>query len=128
MDHTVVGSNAFWHSEWSGYYVVMYVTTEGYDYWLANCHRTNTHCECCNPLCECICPYVCRCIIKPAKQAKVSQGTEGFNLSVCLSSVCCLSSVVCLSVCHQTPPSLWNRSLLKFIFEFFRPLQGSVKI
>ena len=31
-------------------------------------------------------------------------------------------------VCHQTPPSLWDRSLPKFIFGFFRPLQGSVKI
>ena len=42
--------------------------------------------------------------------------------SICLS-VCHLSSV-----CHQTPPSLWNRSLPKFIFGFFRPLRGSVKI
>ena len=36
---------------------------------------------------------------------------------------------VCLSsACHQTPPSLWDQSLPKFIFGFFRRLQGSVKI
>ena len=35
---------------------------------------------------------------------------------------------VCLSVCHQTPPSLWDRSLPKCIHRFFRPLWGSVKI
>ena len=45
---------------------------------------------------------------------------------VCLSVVCRLSVVclsVCLSVCHQTPHSLWDRSLPKFkmkIFIFWR--------
>ena len=46
--------------------------------------------------------------------------------SICLSV--CRLSVCRLSVCHQTPPSLWYRSLPKFIFGFFRPLRGSVKI
>ena len=40
----------------------------------------------------------------------------------------CLSVICRLSVCHQTLPSLWDRSLPKFIFGFFRPLRGSVKI
>ena len=47
---------------------------------------------------------------------------------VCRLSSACLSSVCRLSVCHETPPSLWDRSLPKFISGFFRPLRGSVKI
>ena len=37
-------------------------------------------------------------------------------------------SVCHLSVCYETLPSLWDRSLSKFIFRFLRPLRGSVKI
>ena len=54
-------------------------------------------------------------------------GHRGIQI-FCLSVVCGLSSVCRLSVCHQTPPSLWDRSLPKFIFGFFTPLRGSVKI
>ena len=50
------------------------------------------------------------------------RGIRFVCLSVCLSSVCRLS------VCYQTPSSLWDRSLPKFIFGFFRPLRASVKI
>ena len=35
---------------------------------------------------------------------------------------------ICMSVCHQTPPSLWDQLLQKFVHRFFRPLWGSVKI
>ena len=83
------------------------------------------------------CPQLCRffmwklhCIYQACEAGEAIIGHRGIaEFCLCLSvSVVCLSVCnLCLSVCHQNP-SLWDRSLPKFIFGFFRPLRGSVKI